>query len=181
MLLLLIGPRASGKSTIGRALATRLGVPFSDLDELVLARFAEPSVTAVWAAHGEAAWRHAEVDVLRALLEADHGASGNVSGVLALGGGAPVISGARDLISRARVRGVAKVVFLRTSPAALVRRLESDPGDRPPLTASGSIAAEVETVLRTREPVYFALADHVAEADRSPEALVESLVRQFSV
>ena len=50
--ILLMGLRGSGKSAIGRLLAERLNRPFVDLDERVLATFDEPTVTAVWSAHG---------------------------------------------------------------------------------------------------------------------------------
>ena len=55
MIILLIGLRGCGKTTIGRELARRTERPFIDLDDIVLATFTETSVSDVWSARGEAA------------------------------------------------------------------------------------------------------------------------------
>jgi shikimate kinase len=176
MLTLLIGPRGCGKTSIGRALADRRGVSFVDLDDLVLARFAEPTVAAVWEDRGEPAWREAEVATLDALLLppiADGGA------VIALGGGTPMIPAAREIIEAARTAGVVRaVVYLKCTVAELERRLRAAPGDRPSLTGSG-VAEEIAAVLAEREPTYEAIADVVHEvADgEAPEGVVEDLDR----
>ena len=89
MHVLLMGLRGSGKTTVGGLLADRLGCPCIDLDERVLSTFAESTVTAVWATHGEDAWRAAEATTLSELL------AGTGPDVIALGGGTPMIESGR--------------------------------------------------------------------------------------
>ena len=147
----LIGPRGCGKSTIGRALSRRLGRPFVELDERVLAAFPEGSVREVWSVHGEGAWREAEIAALVATLAAD-------DQVVALGGGMPMIQAARQRIEAERKAGRARVIYLRCSTEVLVRRLAAAPGDRPGLTGA-DLLEEVATILAEREPTYRDLAD----------------------
>ena len=172
MTVLLIGPRASGKSTVGRALAGALGAPFVDLDDVVLASFASAglsTVAAVWAGPGESAWRRAEVGALAGRLQPEAAAE-----VVALGGGTPVIEDARRRIETARSEDRAIVVYLRCPTGELMRRLR-DPGDRPSLTGA-SPAEETAGVLAAREPVYLDLADVVTDAKQPVAAIVADLV-----
>ena len=123
----LTGPRAVGKSTIGRALAKRLGMTFIDLDVKVLARFPESTVGAVWTTHGESAWREMETTVLADLLN-------DPPMVLALGGGVPTIFEAAESLNRSRQEGAAMIIWLQADPHELASRLESFSDDRPSLT-----------------------------------------------
>ena len=172
MNVLLIGLRGSGKSTIGRELAGRLSRPFVDLDERVLATFAEASVSEVWSAHGEAAWREREAAVLEAVLrDADQ--------VVALGGGTPMIADARRRIESCRRAGEARVVYLQCDVKELARRLTRDVGDRPSLTGADPVD-EIRTVLEAREPTYRELADFVCDVtDATPEVAAESIEGLF--
>jgi shikimate kinase len=161
MHLLLIGPRAAGKTTIGRLLAQRIGRPFIDLDEPVLAWLGESSITAAWQRHGEAAWRAAEARTLAQLLRED-GRTPPPWRIIALGGGAPEIADVETLIEREKSAGRAKVVYLRCEVGELQRRLSASPGDRPGLTPAG-VVDEVPAVLVRRDPIYRRLADHVLD------------------
>src|SRR6202035_2258848 len=76
----LVGFMASGKSTIGRKLARRLGAPFVDTDALVVR--AHGPIAAIFAGEGEAAFRRYELTAIGEALDA------TPAGVLALGGGA---------------------------------------------------------------------------------------------
>lgn len=154
---LLVGARGCGKSTVGRALAEACGRGFVDLDDRVLAHFAEPSVTAVWRVRGEAAWREAETKALEDALRA-------TALVVALGGGTPMIDAARALIDRARREGSAAVAYLRCTADVLAARVRAEPGDRPSLTGAG-VADEMAAVLAEREPTYLAIADLVCDGD----------------
>ena len=78
MRLALAGPMAVGKTTAGRHLARRLGVPFTDLDAQIVATFGD--IPSIFVAHGEAGFRDREAAVLVSCAGAE--------GVLALGGGA---------------------------------------------------------------------------------------------
>lgn len=159
--LLLIGPRGSGKSSVGVLLAGKLGMPFLNLDDIVLESFDEDSVTEVWKTQGEPAWREAEVNALKKTL-------GEKESVIALGGGVPMIEDARTLINHARDTGAGKVVYLRCEPSELRRRLEAEPGDRPGLIGDDPIA-EIQEVLALREPTYTQLADHVFDVSTATE------------
>ena len=166
---LLMGPRASGKTTVGRQLAGRLDVPFLDLDEAVLARLAQRSVTRAWELLGEETWRVAEGAVLA--LELIDGAGG----VIALGGGAPTYRLTREFMESRQASGEALVVYLECPVDELVRRLTEAPGDRPSLTGMGTVE-EVESVLEAREPIYRELADLIQPAGgASPESIAEAI------
>jgi len=175
MTVLLIGPRASGKSTVGRMLAAALNASFVDLDDVVLAGFADQgldTVEAVWAGPGEPAWRQGEAAALAARLTGAPDAD-----VIALGGGTPVIDDARTRIEAAQRAGRAIVVYLRCPVAVLERRLR-EPGDRPSLTGA-SPADETARVLAEREPVYLELADVVTDATRPVTAIVADLAQRI--
>jgi shikimate kinase len=169
--ILLMGARASGKTTVGRLLAEATGRTFVDLDELVLARFpAAATVAEVWRTAGEARWRAVESDCLEAALR-HHGQ------VVALGGGTPMIDSARRLIETARRTGRATVVYLRCDASRLAERLRTDPGDRPALIGADPVS-EVQAVLRAREATYLALADVVTNAAAGPGTIVQDLLAE---
>ncbi len=170
MNILLIGLRGCGKSAVGRRLAGGTNRPFVDLDEHVLATFAEASVSDVWSAHGEAAWRQAEAAVLAEVLRA-------TGQVVALGGGTPMVDDARRQIGSRQRAGAARVVYLRCDIDEIARRLARHGGDRPSLTGADPID-EIRIVLEAREPTYRLLADIVYDVTRvTPEAAAEGLER----
>ncbi|MCB9837810.1 MAG: shikimate kinase [Phycisphaeraceae bacterium] len=164
--ILLIGLRGSGKSTLGRLLARRLGVGFDDLDERTLARLGCASVAQAWASLGESAFRAAEVEALR---EAAAG-----GGVIALGGGTPTAPGA----GAAMLACGAITVYLRGEPPLLRARLEGAIGDdRPSLTGADPLD-EIERVFARRDAPYRELADHTLElvAHEQPDETLRRLV-----
>ncbi len=123
-LLLLMGLRGSGKSTLGQLLAARLSVGFVDLDDAVLERLGCGSVAEAWAEPGEPAFRRAETDCLEAWVgerrDPEYPAPARV---VALGGGTPTAPGAAELLRRACETGSIKLVYLRATPATLRGRL----------------------------------------------------------
>jgi shikimate kinase len=151
--ILLIGLRASGKSTLGRALATALGgVPFVDLDDHTREALGATTVREAFLDAGEAGFRAAEAQALARALR-----SGEAH-VLALGGGTPTAPGAAEQIAEARREGRAFVVFLDPPLSTLAERLTTHEGDRPSLTGRG-VVAEIGDVAAVRRPLYAALAD----------------------
>jgi len=170
MLVVLIGARASGKTSLGRRLAAAHALQFIDLDDRVLARFEESTVSEVWATHGEAAWRAGEAAEVRALL----GEPDGPGRVVALGGGTPMIDAARGLLEAARAKGRARIVYLRASATRLAERLRAAGGDRPTLTGA-DVAAEAAGILAAREPVYLALADATCDTDGAEDAAIAAL------
>ncbi|MDQ7013836.1 MAG: shikimate kinase [Planctomycetota bacterium] len=125
-LLLLMGLRGSGKSTLGRQLAARLGVRFVDLDDAVLERLGCGSVAQAWAKLGEPAFRRAETECLGEWVgESRAPECPAPARVVALGGGTPTAPGAAELLRRASKAGAVKLVYLRATPVTLRSRLES--------------------------------------------------------
>ena len=169
MHVLLMGLRGSGKTTVGGLLAEHLGSAFIDLDDRVLATFDQTTVTDVWAAHGEQAWRAAESRVLHELLGSGRDC------VIALGGGTPMIDSARGEIQAARTAGTATVVYLRCVIEELHRRLAGRTHDRPTLTGADPVQ-ETAAVMTAREPVFRSLADHEYDVSTdSPQQAAVSL------
>ena len=167
---LLIGPRGCGKTAIGRRLAAARGLVFADLDDRVLIRFPQETVSAVWSVHGEPAWRAAEVEALGEALSEDRQ-------VLALGGGTHMIEEARRLIERERRAGRARVVYLECEIEELARRLRAAPGDRPSLTGADALE-EIAAVLARRRAVYEATADVVYRVgDVDEKSVTAGLIR----
>ncbi len=158
--IVLIGARGSGKSTVGSMLASQLNLSFVDLDDRTLATFEEPTVEAVWKAHGESAWRAAEVFCLKDALPA--------GGVIATGGGVPEIPEAYNRLMDAKQQQGTIVVYLRAEAETLVKRLMVAPGDRPTLTDAESLEDEVAAVLRRRSGSYQSVADLILDVDHEP-------------
>lgn len=174
--LVLMGLRASGKTTAGYLAARSLNIAFIDLDTLVLRELDAHSVTAAWAEHGERAFRAAEVKCLKAALLRDR------EDVLALGGGTPMIDAARQELQAAVVAGVVVgPVYLHAPPEVLAERLLAAPGDRPPLS-DADLPDEVRGVYEKRDGVYQALAGEVLEAgEMSAEAVEARLLEIWRV
>ena len=120
-MIFLTGAPASGKTTLGRRLAERLGVPFVDLDAEIVAAAGCP-IPEIFASRGEAAFREIEVQTLASIVHGRDAAS-----IVALGGGALL----RDS-NRALCESAGTVLCLETPDAAeLARRIGSEAGSRP--------------------------------------------------
>lgn len=159
MNLLLVGLRGCGKSTVARRLSAILDWECVDLDEIVLAGFAEGSINEVWQVQGEAAWREAEVSACRGQL----GIEGER--IISLGGGVPIIPEAFEIIKAAQGQKRAKVIYLHCETRELRRRLYGVGDlcrDRPPLLGDDSLK-EIVLVAQEREPIYRQLADVVVD------------------
>lgn len=148
--IVLIGFRGCGKSTVGRLLADRLGWPFVDTDEQVVAA-AGRSISEIFAREGETAFRARETAVVLAVCARQRQ-------VISVGGGAVLADPCRAALGAA-----GPCIWLTAPPEELCRRMQSDPGsaaDRPPLTALPALD-EVRLLLSRRTPLYAALA-HIA-------------------
>jgi len=137
----LVGPRASGKTSLGRALASHLGWRFWDGDEEFERRLGAP-VGAWLRRHGEPEFRRQESAITVELLDAPR------PFVAALGGGAVVDPAVRQGLRRHR-----RVALLLAPPVVLARRILGSSVDRPPLTDRDTLA-EVEALLAARLPFY---------------------------
>lgn len=162
--LVLIGLRASGKTTVAQALAARLGVFTVDLDERVRLRLGAATVREAFAEAGEPAFRDAEARALSECL------ADPTPIILALGGGTPTAPGASELLRDARTRRRAWIVFLDPPLGHLAARLGRDAGDRPSLTGRG-VVEEIGILAAARRPLYAALADLVLRGEEEPETI----------
>jgi len=162
----LVGLRCSGKSTVGRLLAERLGRRFLDADEELARRFGGGRTAGELLAElGEPAFRQLEWRTLGALFSDSAGDS-----VIATGGGAVTSAHCRELLARR-----ALCVYLRAEPAVLCDRASRDPALRPDLVA-GRAVLDLERQLELREPLYLDLAAVIVDAGaRTPLELAESL------
>ncbi len=171
--LLLLGLRGSGKTTLGRELASCTGRAFIDLDDLTRDYLGLGTIAELFAKVGEARFRAAEY---RALVNQAFPMS-RLGPVVALGGGTPTAPGASDFLQDAKQRGIARLVYLRASADALRTRLEeADNADRPSLTGKG-VLDEIDDILAARDPLYQELADRIIEVDHlSVEEALELLL-----
>jgi shikimate kinase/3-dehydroquinate synthase len=141
--IVLVGLMGAGKTSIGRRLAARLGMPFRDADAEIESA-AGCTVPELFSRYGEAAFRDGERRVIRRLLSAE-------PLVLAFGGGAFL-----DPATRATVREEAVSVWLRCGLSTLLRRVAGR--DHRPLLQGGDREQIMSGLMAKRYPVY-------AEAD----------------
>lgn len=141
--LVLVGMMGAGKSSIGRRLAARLGIPFVDADAEI-ERAAGMTISDIFAKHGEASFRSGEARVIARLLEAG-------PQVLATGGGAFMNTDTRVLIGQ---KGIS--IWLKADYDILMRRIRRR-NDRPLLNTENP-ADTLKRLIEERYPVY-GLAD----------------------
>ena len=155
-----VGPPGAGKTTVGRALAQRLGVAFHDVDAAIESAEGR-SISDIFVDDGEPVFRDLErAEVARSLAEE--------AGVVALGGGAVM-----DPITEDALRGHV-VVFLDVAIADASRRIGFDKSR--PLLAVNPRASWV-AMMNSRRPTYERVASvRVDTAGKAPEAIVGEIV-----
>ena len=159
--LVLVGMMGAGKSSIGRKLAQRLGLPFVDADSEI-ERAAGMSISDIFAEHGEPYFRAGETRVIARLLESG-------PQVLATGGGAFMNADTRTAV---RAKGIS--VWLRATLEVLNRRIKRR-GDRP-LLKNTDPSDTLRRLLEERDPVY-AEADLTVESRDVPhETIVDEIL-----
>ena len=144
--IVLTGFMGTGKSSVGRLVAARLGWPFVDLDERI-ATAAGMSVPEIFANDGETVFR----DLETAACEGVSAASGLV---IATGGGAVLRAANRQALSAGGL-----VICLEASPEAILQRLGSA-SDRPVL-GDGDRAERIRQLLQERAAAYATLPQHI--------------------
>src|SRR5271163_1184202 len=160
--IVLIGMMGVGKSSIGRRLGARLGIPFVDAD-IEIEKAAGMSVADIFSRHGEADFRSGEARVIARLL--DGGPQ-----VLATGGGAFMNSNTRDAI---RAKGVS--IWLKADLDVLLRRINKRRNDRP-LLQTADPGETLRVLLAEREPIYAQADLTVQSSDVAHDAVVADII-----
>ncbi len=158
----LIGFMGSGKTTVGRLLAERLGYRFLDLDTAVVQQ-AGKSIREIFEQRGEEAFRRAETEILYSLREEDRL-------VIAAGGGSPIREQNREFFET-----LAATVYLEVSFEGFLKRTGKDPS-RPLLDKTPD---ELKALYLSRLPVYRSLARPIRTDVRNPEDTVTKILSQL--
>ncbi len=156
-----MGLPGSGKTTIGRQLARRLGVPFVDSDHVIEHRLA-CSIREFFAREGEETFRDLEQQVLDELTLTQQG-------VIATGGGAVLREANRRHLHE---RG--QVIYLRSSPEDVFRRVRHDTA-RPLLQVDDPLS-RLRSLFEARDPLYREAAHFVIETGRPSVAMLVNMI-----
>ena len=160
----IVGAPGAGKTTIGRALATKLNVAFRDTDADVEAQTGK-TVTDIFVEVGEPEFRRLEVNAVKAAL-AEH------DGVLALGGGAVLAEETRALLKSQ------PVVWLKVDLSSAADRVGLNTS-RPLLL--GNVRGTLKKLMDDREPLYREVASLVIDtSEKSPTDVVTEIVEALA-
>jgi shikimate kinase len=160
-LVVLVGMMGAGKSTVGRRLAVRLGLPFIDADTEIEAA-AGMSIPEIFEVHGEPYFRDGEARVIARLLEGG-------PAVLAPGGGSLM----REE-TRRRIADRAVSIWLKADVDVIMRRVRRR-ADRP-LLQTADPEATVTRLITEREPLYQAANLTIASRDVPHDKIVDECV-----
>lgn len=159
--IILVGLPGSGKSTVGRQLARRLGLAFNDSDHVIEQRLG-CSIREYFDREGEEAFRDLEQAVIRELAQ-------GASGVLATGGGAVLRQA-----NRQQLRQAGQVVYLRSTPEEVFRRLRHDV-NRPLLQVADPLE-RLRSLYEQRDPLYRETAHFVIETGRPTVSTMVNMI-----
>jgi len=173
MRIILTGYMGSGKSVVGKALATKRGLPFLDLDEEIGKREGL-GVSEIFASKGEIYFRRKETEVLKELLEQEE------QFVLALGGGTPCYGKNLQLIKDSTG---ATSIYLKTGLLQLKQRLLNEKDHRPLIKDLGTPEV-LEDFIRKHlfeRSFYYNQSDLVVETDeRSISEIISEIIQKLN-
>lgn len=166
MNIVLIGYRGTGKSTVGRLLADRLGRDLVSTDAEIVKR-AGQAIPDIVRQHGWEHFRELEAEVCRDLAGKD--------GLIIDTGGGIILR--QENVDRLKANG--RLFWLTAAIPTIITRIGSDT-QRPSLTGKKSFTEEVEEVLRERRPKYQAAADHqIATDGRSLSQVTDAVLAKL--
>jgi XRE family aerobic/anaerobic benzoate catabolism transcriptional regulator len=163
----LVGLRGAGKTTLGRALAAQLQVPFFELDREI-ERLSGVSLGQVLELYGQQAYRRYETQALQELLR-DHPAF-----VVAAGGSIVAEAATYELLLRS-----CATVWVRTSPEEHMARVIAQ-GDQRPMADSSQAMDDLRRILQEREPLYARADLAVDTTAATPQQSVAEIMRWIS-
>ncbi|MGA7605933.1 MAG: iron-containing alcohol dehydrogenase, partial [Anaerolineales bacterium] len=169
----LYGPPGTGKSSVGKALAERLRLPFIDLDDAI-EKSTDRTIPQIMEEQGESVFRDLETETLKRVVNES-------PCVIALGGGALL----RE-VNRHYAEECGEIVFLEARIETLVERLQKDQSQRPLL--SGNLNAKLKTLLEQRKSHYDSFAIRVSQSGQSlgefqktPEQIVSEIQQKLNL
>ena len=172
MMISLVGMPGGGKSTVGRLLARQLDIAYVDSDAEIERDLGGESIKDYYARVGEASIRDLESRTIGRLLETAHAGQ---ELILATGGGAVLREINRDLL-----KTYSTVVYLRSSPEELFRRLRHD--TQRPLLQVANPLAKLRELYGQRDPLYRRCAHFVLESSRpSVHGLANMILMQLEL
>lgn len=163
--IVLVGLMGAGKTSVGRRLAEKLGIPFIDADQEIEAAAGQP-IKDIFAEHGEAYFREGERRVIQRLL-------GNGAQVLATGGGAYM-----NDETRARIRAAGVSVWLK-APLPLLMKRVAKRHDRP-LLQTEDPEAVMRDLMDKRYPIYAEADVTVESRDVQHGQMVNDVIRALA-
>ena len=167
MLLSLVGLPGSGKTTVGRQLARRLRLPFVDSDHAIEERLG-CSIREFFEREGESKFRDIEEEVIDILTQSD-------DSIVSTGGGAVLREN-----NRVHLRERGKVIYLKSTPEELFRRLRHD-SNRPLLQVADPMG-RLRDLFEQRDPLYREVSHFVMETGRpSVSTLVNMIMMQLEL
>ena len=161
--IVLIGPPGAGKSSIGRSLSKEMNMPFIDSDSEI-EKIAQKKISEIFVDDGEQAFRKIDVEVVSNLLR-------NFSGVIALGGGAPMNAEIQIKLEKSDF----PVIFIDVSISQAANRVGFNK-DRPLLLINPR--QQWMNLMSERRPIYERLATDTVSSDNNKPAEVAKIIRE---
>ena len=159
--IVMVGMMGAGKSSIGRRLASRLGMAFADADSEI-EQAANTTIPEIFEQHGEAYFRDGERRVIQRLLDGKQK-------VLATGGGAFIQPETRAAIQAAGIS-----IWLKADRNLLLSRVKRR--NNRPLLNDGDPAEIIEKLIAERYPVYAEAAIHIQSRDIAHDAVIDDIL-----
>jgi shikimate kinase len=161
--IVLIGPPGAGKSSIGRSLSKEMDMPFIDSDSEI-EKIAQKKISEIFVDDGEPAFRKIEVEVVSSLLR-------DFSGVIALGGGAPMNAEIQSKLEKSDF----PVIFIDVSISQAANRVGFNK-DRPLLLINPR--QQWMNLMSERRPIYERLSTDTVSSDNNKPAEVAKIIRE---
>jgi shikimate kinase len=159
--IVMVGMMGAGKSSIGRRLAARLGLPFVDADTEI-EQAANATISEIFETHGEAYFRDGERRVIQRLLD------GNPK-VLATGGGAFI-----NPETRAAIRAAGVSIWLKVDRELILHRVKRR--SNRPLLKTADPGAVIDRLLAERNPIYAEADIHVQSRDVAHDVVIADIL-----